>query len=342
YTETEWERNGDLCLQAVKEAGDDARLLARIHLVLAEWRWMESGIRSAIQEADRGVEFAEESGDAALLAQTLALAGHAHVAAGLSDGERMLRRALATVPLDADIPAWDRRGHWVGCALMWADRLEEARPLLVQEYERAEVTGNDADRSGLAFHLCQLECRAGRLAAARTYGEVAHRLAALHGGEQAQALQAAALALVEAIEGRPEEARAISGRALETARRLGDRLSAMHHPGVTGFLELSLGNPSAAHAQLDGMAGELDDLGIGEPGLYPFVPEEIEALLTLGLFDRANALTEGLERRGGQLGRPRLLATGARCRAYLLAATGDLTGALASLAAAPRHPSPFP
>jgi len=341
YTETEWERNGDLCLQAVKEAGDDARLLARIHLVLAEWRWMESGIRSAIQEADRGVEFAEESGDAALLAQTLALAGHAHVAAGLSDGERMLRRALATVPLDADIPAWYRPAHWVGCALMWADRLEEARPLLVQEYERAEVTGNDADRSGLAFHLCQLECRAGRLAAARTYGEVAHRLAALHGGEQAQALQAAALALVEAIEGRPEEARAISGRALETARRLGDRLSAMHHRGVLGFLELSIGNPSAAHAQLDGMAGELDDLGIGEPGLYPFVPEEIEALLTLGLFDRANALTEGLERRGGQLGRPRLLATGARCRAYLLAATGDLTGALASLEAALRHHARF-
>jgi DNA-binding CsgD family transcriptional regulator len=341
YTETEWERNGDLCRQAAKEAGDDARLLARIHLVLAEWRWMESGIRSAIQEADRGVEFAEESGDAALLAQTLALTGHAHVAAGLPGGERLLRRALATLPLDADIPAWYRPAHWMGCALMWADRLEEARPLLVQEYERSEVTGNDADRSGLAFHLCQLECRAGRLAAARAYGEVAYRLAALHGGEQTLALETAALALVEAIEGRPEEARAISGRALETARRLGDRLSAMHHRGALGFLELSIGDPSAAHAQLDGMARELEDLGIGEPGLYPFVPEEIEALLGLGLFDRADALTEGLERRGGELDRPRLLATGARCRAYLLAATGDLTDALASLEAALRHHARF-
>jgi len=115
----------------------------------------------------------------------------------------------------------------------------------------------------------------------------------------------------------------------------------MHHRGVLGFLELSIGNPSAAHAQLDGMAGELEDLGIGEPGLYPFVPEEIEALLGLGLFDRANALTEGLERRGGELGRPRLLATGARCRAYLLAATGDLTAALASLEAALRHHARF-
>jgi DNA-binding CsgD family transcriptional regulator len=343
YTETEWERNGDLCLQAAREAGDDARLLARIQLVLAEWRWMESGIRSAIQEADRGVDLAEESGDAALLTQTLALAGHAHVAAGLPGGERMLRRALTTVPLGADIPAWYRPAHWMGCALMWADRLEEARPLLVQEYERSEVTGNDVDRSGLAFHLCQLECRAGRLAAARTYGEVAYRLAAMHGGEEAQALAllTAALALVEAIEGRAEEARALSGRALNTARRLGDRLSAMHHRGILGFLELSIGNLSAAHAQLDGMAGELEDLGIGEPGLYPFVPEEIEALLGLGLFDRADALTEGLERRGGELGRPRLLATGARCRAYLLAATGDPADALASLEAALRHHARF-
>jgi len=333
YTETEWEQNAALCLQAAKEAGNDAQLLARIHLVLAEWRWMESGIRSAIQEADRAVHLAEESGDAALLTQALALAGHAHAAAGLPDGEPMLRRALATAPPDADIPAWYRPAHWQGCALMWADRLEEARPLLVQEYERSEVTGNDNDRSGLAFHLCQLECRAGRLAAARTYGETACRLAAQHGNEQALALQTAGLALVEAIEGRPKEARAISDRALEAAQRLGDRLSAMHHRGVLGFLELSLGDPSAAHAQLGGMAGELEDLGIGDPGLYPFVPEEIEALLGLDLFDRANALTEGLERQGMELDRPRLLATGARCRAYLLAATGDLTDALASLEA---------
>jgi DNA-binding CsgD family transcriptional regulator len=224
---------------------------------------------------------------------------------------------------------------------MWADRLEEARPLLVHECERSEVTGNDADRSGLAFHLCQLECRAGRLAAARTYGEVAYRLATLHGGEQNLALVTAGLALVEAIEGRPGEARAISGRALETAWRLGDRLSAMHHRGVLGFLELSIGNPSAAHAQLDGMVQELEDLGIGEPGLYPFVPEEIEALLGLGFFDRADALTEGLERRGREFDRPRLLATGARCRAYLLAATGDPKGALASLEAALGHHARF-
>jgi len=110
---------------------------------------------------------------------------------------------------------------------------------------------------------------------------------------------------------------------------------------VLGFLELSLGDPSAAHAQLGGMAGELEDLGIGDPGLYPFVPEEIEALLGLDLFDRANALTEGLERQGMELDRPRLLATGARCRAYLLAATGDLTDALASLEAALRHHGRF-
>jgi DNA-binding CsgD family transcriptional regulator len=104
---------------------------------------------------------------------------------------------------------------------------------------------------------------------------------------------------------------------------------------------LSIGNSSAAHAQLDGMAEQLEDLGIGEPGLYPFVPEEIEALLGLGLFDRAHALTEGLERRGEELGRPRLQATGARCRAYLLAATGDPADALASLEVALRHHARF-
>jgi hypothetical protein len=42
-----------------------------------------------------------------------------------------------------------------------------------------------------------------------------------------------------------------------------------------------------------------------------------------------------------ELDRLRLLATGSRCRAYLLAATGDPTGALASLEAALRHHARF-
>jgi DNA-binding CsgD family transcriptional regulator len=337
YTETEWERNEELCLQAAGEAGDDARLLARIQVVLAEWRWMKNGIGPAAREAGRAVRLAEEAGDATVLAQALAVAGHAHAAAGLPGAGPMLRRALATLPMDADIPAWYRPAYRLGITLLWADRVEEARPLLVQEYERAEMTGNDGDRMMLAFHLCQLECRAGRLADARAHGEVSRQLAAMHGGEQSLALVTAGLALVEAMEGRPEEARAISERALESARRLGDQLTALHHRGVLGFLELSMGNASAAHAQLDGMAGELADLGIGEPGMYPFVPEETEALVALDLLDQADSLTQGLERRGGELDRPRLLATGARCRAYLLAATGDLTGALASLETAHRH-----
>jgi hypothetical protein len=66
---------------------------------------------------------------------------------------------------------------------------------------------------------------------------------------------------------------------------------------------------------------------------------EIEALMGMG-----SSIGRLLSRRawsGVELDRLRLLATGSRCRAYLLAAAGDPTGALASLEAALRHHARF-
>ncbi len=68
-----------------------------------------------------------------------------------------------------------------------------------------------------------------------------------------------------------------------------------------------------------------------------FLPEALEAMIAVGESDRAGALLTNYERRGRELERPWLLATGARCRALLLAARGDVDGAAGVIDEALEH-----
>jgi DNA-binding CsgD family transcriptional regulator len=92
---------------------------------------------------------------------------------------------------------------------------------------------------------------------------------------------------------------------------------------VLGFLALSLDDPVAANAQLGRLADLNFAVGIGEPGVVKYLPDEIEALVALGQVDRASSLTRKLEAQGRLLGRGWALATAARCRALVATVDGD-------------------
>jgi DNA-binding CsgD family transcriptional regulator len=65
-------------------------------------------------------------------------------------------------------------------------------------------------------------------------------------------------------------------------------------------------------------------MGVREPGAFPFVPDEVEALVALGDVGSAERLIERLEEQGRALDRPLTLATAARCRGLMASARGDL------------------
>jgi DNA-binding CsgD family transcriptional regulator len=329
-------RGLELIAQAMAEAGPDAHLRARLQLARLEHDWA-GNMAGSVAAADTAADLARQSGDSALLVRALAMDGITHVAAGRPDGLSLLRQAAALQQPDADIPPWYRPEHWLGTALLWADEVDQARPLLAGEYQRAELSGNDYDRCGLALRLAQLECRAGQLAAARAYAQTAAALAAEHGGDQATALAGLALAQIDAVEGQTGRARELLAAALATAMLLGDRTTQWHARAIAGFVELSEGDPAAAEAQLGGLHAELSAARLAEPGESPFVPDEIEALVLLGRLDEADRLCDWLEARGTELGRPRLLAAAARCRALLAAARGALGQARAAALLAAGH-----
>ena len=59
------------------------------------------------------------------------------------------------------------------------------------------------------------------------------------------------------------------------------------------------------------------------------MPDEIEALVSLGELERAEQLVEPIQQRGRELDRPWALAVAARSRGLIAAARGDLAAALA-------------
>ena len=111
-----------------------------------------------------------------------------------------------------------------------------------------------------------------------------------------------------------------------------------------GLLELSLGKPEEAAGYLEhGLALEAE-AGY-DPGVLRLVPDAVEALLAAGRPQAARPLVEALEANGRRLGRPWALATAARARGLLEAASGDLARAQTALEGALRDhkglPQPF-
>ena len=99
---------------------------------------------------------------------------------------------------------------------------------------------------------------------------------------------------------------------------------------VLGFVALSLDDARTAHSHLGRLADATAAVGVGDPSVMKFLPDEIEALAAMGEVDRAWWLTRQLEGRGKSLARWWALATGARCRAQLASVDGDLDEAQAA------------
>jgi DNA-binding CsgD family transcriptional regulator len=95
-----------------------------------------------------------------------------------------------------------------------------------------------------------------------------------------------------------------------------------------GFLELSLEDFESAARRLGPMAAGAASMGVNEPICIPFAADAAEALIAIGRTEQAMAIVDQLEHNGRRLDRAWALATGARCRALLLAAGGRMEEAI--------------
>ncbi len=318
----EIDRGVALATEGLAQPGASDAVRTRLLLALSDNVFVQNDLRGSAEHAAAALAVAERAGDDTLLARAVSWNGQLASLTASRDSFPLFERAKQIEEHLPDIDPWRASAHWQGVSLMWADRLDEGRALLEAQYERATELGNEWACSALSFHLAQLECRAGDFQRAGTYANEGHELAVLIGHKQVLGMTLNVCALVAAHAG-DTAARSLAEEALDVTAGAGDAFFAIHHLVVLGLLDASLGNYAAVHAHVGGLDALLEEMGVKEPGIFPFHADQIEALVAIGDLDAAERAVTRLEVQGRALDRPRLLAIASRGHGAIAAARGE-------------------
>jgi DNA-binding CsgD family transcriptional regulator len=303
-------------------------------------------LAAAERHARSALELAEEGGDPAAIAEALQFVGYLDFVRGRGPRWDLLERGIALERQTEElrflnvVPSYTRAQ-----LLAYTEEFDAARSAFLGLLEQARERGQEHPIPMLLYHLAELECWAGNWEVAERHARASLETALQTETAFYQAMALYANALVDGLRGRVEQARSAATQGLELAERVGSLTTQIQNLSVLGFLELFMGNPAGAHRHLGRAAEIVAEMGIVEPGVFRFVPDELEALVALGDLEAAKALLDPFEERAERLDRGWALATAARCRGLLLAASGDTDGALEALARAlelhQRVPEPF-
>lgn len=311
--------------QAFLEAGTDPGRQTPVLLDLEMWERSQGRPAAALEIARAALELAQRSGDETLMAHALTRTADLEVVLGL--GGDPVERFRPAIELNARVGIEASLGPMAMLAvcLIRAGRLDEARPLLLDERRRSLDEGDESSRDQLCLFLTELEWLAGSWDLALAYAREGLDLAELTGGRLSYGALCAPLALVEASMGDVDHARAHALEGLAICEEIGERAYGAYNRQMLGFVELSLGNAAKAHAHLGDFSIEQ---GLEGPKRISMVGEEIATLVQLGELATATDLVDELERRGIRLNRPTLVGTALRYRGLIRAARGDLNGAV--------------
>jgi DNA-binding CsgD family transcriptional regulator len=221
--------------------------------------------------------------------------------------------------------------------LLYLGRHTEARSWLVALCDRTRERGDESDLAFVLQWLSWLETQCGDLTRAQQLAEEGAYVARLTGSQSMLPWLLTQEANVAAHRGEVEQVRQLCAEAAPLVAEYGSRLPFLWIAAALAMTELSIGNAEAAWRACDPLLQVLEGQGLGEPVPMFFLPDALEALVAAGQLDRAEALIGALQRRGRELDRAWASAIAARCRGLLLAARGDIGGALAAFADALAH-----
>jgi DNA-binding CsgD family transcriptional regulator len=314
--------------QALGEAADNPALRVRVVLELLYVLTNLGRINDALLHVDPIIEEAELLGDRHLIGQALASSTIIRFLNGQGLDQPRLQRAVELEDRDRPTVMMFRPTMIAGLLWMWTGRLDEAREVLYSLRRDCLERGQESDLMFVAFHTVMLECWRGDLSSAAWLANDTFERALQLGTEVPLAIGLSTRANAAAYAGDVMEARKTAEAALEIFLR-GSCLVATLWPSATlGFLDLSLDEFEAAAQRLAPMAAGAASMGVHEPVCIPFAADASEALIAVGRTEQAAALVDQLEADGRRLDRAWALAAGARCRALLHGARGDLQAAI--------------
>jgi DNA-binding NarL/FixJ family response regulator len=312
---------------ALPDASNDRVLRSRILSDLALMSVTTTAplsARNALLHADAAINLLREDREPGLLAGALINRVVVEALLGGDPPRDLLEEALA---LEAD-----GRPHPV--LLLWfqyVDAVDVARTRYAAEDHWYREHGEDPLHGNRLGELALVELRAGRWELAEQQAELGCALAEEPFVSGPLTMPFVSRSLVDAHRGRVERGRATLLPLIEEAERTGKAWWAANFLSALGFVEFAAGEHEAADQALTRMRELVDSMGIVDALFDRSEPFHIESLVAFGEVARARAALERLEERGSALPRLWIGATLPRARALVLAAEGDVHGALEAL-----------
>lgn len=339
----DWSEAVAVLERALLDADGNPALLARTLILLAFGQRMVAKFEDSLDSVRKAVSVAEEFGDPALISRALAMSVQLNFMYGHGVDEQSLRRAVELEDLDTDVLIPFSASMIEGLMLAWTGRLDAAQERMEALQRRCAEHGAENDLTAVASCHAMIEIWRGNFAAAAGLADEAMERAEQGGGSLAIALSMRAM--VASYIGSEQDTRAHARAVLDIAKRSASPRLAEWPAMTTGFLDISVGKYADAIAALQPMRRTFEAIPGTEIMTASFIPDAVEALISLGRSAEAESLIDALERNGSRLDRPWMLAVGARCRSMWLAAQGDVEAAARkaqeAMAEHDRLPMPF-
>lgn len=331
---------------AIPDAAGHPPVVVPVLVALSFALFNTGRLDDAIRRAEESVTSAENLGRPDLLSQALSMRAMMAFLRGDGADEAGLRRAVEMEDPQANIPSAFRPRAHQAVIRAWVGELDEAHADMRSLRRQCIERGEDGELMFVAFHSAMTEIWRGNFADATLIVEDTALLAQQLGGDLPMSVTLTARALLGAYTGRADDARKDVTSALAASQRCGSALLGEWPRTALGFLEVSLGDHQAALDTLEPLLPRLRAApNATEIITASFVADAVEAMVALDRCSSALPLVEALELNGRRLGRAWMLAVGARGRAMLSAACGDVDAAVvAAHHAMSRHedlPMPF-
>jgi DNA-binding CsgD family transcriptional regulator len=316
---------------ALVHVGDDAALAAEIELSLGFILAAPLGnVAAADPHLVHAAELAEAAGQSGLLAEIVQFRTMTRLLTGQGVDRTAVERALALEDPDRE-PAFQQRPSFnVGSMYLYLGDFERAHAILADLRSRIAARGEDADLPYVLAVLAQAAWLSGRLDEAEQVAEEALRLANLTDQDLFRGYALFLRAMYRAVRGDVSGSRTDAAESLAICERFGWYHGIGQARWTQAFLLLSEGDPAGAVAVLAPVVAAVEAIGVYEWPLAMSIPDAIEALVGAGDVDHASRLTDAFAAYGARLDLPWALATSARGRALVQAASGDLVAAQAS------------
>lgn len=331
--------------RAVEESGENVDVRAQALMILALLVAATGRRAEAVEHAAAAVQTAERLGGPALHSQALAIWLILRFLHGRDADRTALQTALHCQDARNAGFVGTRADAIAAVLAAWQGRLEEGRAGIAAVMHLCAERGAETDVIWTACRSTMIDIWLGRYPDAAATAAQALEHAEQIGGAQTLVEALTATAAAAAYTGDLDGARTAARRAVQSARDIGADFLAGAPLTTLAFLDVSCGEYGAAAVTLEPLLAAFDPEHDTEMVVGGFLPDAIEALVALGRCAEAEPLVAALEGNGVRLGRAWMLAVGARGRAQILAAAGDLEAAeRAALAACEHHrelPMPF-